>query len=82
MSYRKSNKRDFNDATTIAGAAQRQDMRFVPVKPAEQQDIQMLHRIRQLHVKNATAQSNQIRGLLSEYGMVVSQGKNKLLAGT
>lgn len=78
--YRKGNKNDFNDADAIAEAGQREDMRFVPLKSIEQQDIQMMHRIRQLHVKNSTALSNQIRGLLSEYGVIVGKGKNKLLA--
>ncbi len=42
----------------------------VPIKGIEQQDIQSLHRAREQAVKNRTAQSNQIRGLLMEYGMV------------
>ena len=43
-------------------------------KSVEQQDIQSLHRIRSQLVARRTAQSNQIRGLLLEYGIVVPQG--------
>jgi transposase len=49
------------------------NMRFVPVKTVEQQDIQALHRIRQEQVRQRTALVNQIRGLLSEYGIVISR---------
>jgi transposase len=49
-------------------------MRFVPIKTAEQQSVLSLHRARQGFVKARTAQANQIRGLLSEYGMVIPQG--------
>jgi len=49
-------------------------MRFVPIKSVEQQSILAVHRVRQGFVKARTAQVNQIRGLLSEYGLVVPQG--------
>jgi transposase len=49
-------------------------MRFVPVKNIEQQAILSVHRARQSFVKARTAQANQIRGLLAEYGIVVLQG--------
>jgi transposase len=49
-------------------------MRFVPIKTAEQQSVLSLHRARQSFVKARTAQANQIRGLLGEYGMVIPQG--------
>lgn len=78
--YRKGNKNDYNDAEAIAEAAQRQNMRFVPLKSLEQQDIQMLHRIRERLIKNRTALSNQIRGLLAEYGLVMPKGINHLKA--
>ncbi|NQY37314.1 MAG: transposase [Alteromonadaceae bacterium] len=51
-------------------------MRFVPIKSLEQQDIQMVHRVRERLVKNRTALSNQIRGLLAEYGLVIPKGIN------
>ena len=72
------NKNDTNDAIAIAEASLRPRMRFVPVKTIEQQDIQMLQRVRQRHVDERTALVNQIRGLLSEYGIVVSKGWRKL----
>jgi len=49
--YRKGNKNDYNDAETIAESSQRENMRFVPLKLLEQQDIQMLHRIREISLK-------------------------------
>jgi transposase len=49
-------------------------MRFVPIKNNEQQAVVSLHRARQGFVKAPTAQANQIRGLLCEYGMVIPQG--------
>jgi transposase len=49
-------------------------MRFVPIKNLEQQSVLALHRARQGFVKARTAQANQIRGLLAEFGLVVPQG--------
>ena len=72
--YVKSNKHDVADAEAICEAVSRPNMRFVPVKGIAQQDIQSLHRARELLVKQRTALSNQIRGLLGEYGLVVGQG--------
>lgn len=72
--YVKSNKNDTVDAEAICEAVQRPNMRFVPIKGIEQQDVQSLHRAREQAMKNRTAQSNQIRGLLMEYGMVLGKG--------
>ncbi len=74
----RGNKNDANDAIAISEASLRPRMRFVPVKTLFQQDIQMLHRIRQRHVSERTSLVNQVRGLLSEYGVVVSKGWRKL----
>ena len=52
----------------------RPNMRFVPVKSAEQQALLALHRARSGWVKARTAQANQIRGLLGEFGIVLPQG--------
>jgi transposase len=49
-------------------------MRFVAIKTTEQQDILLLHKARQLIVKERTAQANQIRGLLAEYGIIIPKG--------
>lgn len=76
--YRKSGKNDSNDAEAICEAVGRPNMRFVPVKSEEQQAVLMLHRARSLMVENRTAQVNQIRGLLAEFGLVVPQGIEKL----
>jgi len=70
----KSNKNDAADAEAICEAVQRPSMRFVPAKSIEQQDIQSLHRIRSRLIANRTAQANQIRGLLLEYGITIPQG--------
>jgi len=72
--YVKSNKNDAVDAEAICEAVQRPNMRFVPEKNIEQQDMQSLHRIRSLVVARRTAQANQIRGLLLEYGIMIPQG--------
>ncbi len=53
-------------------------MRFVPIKNVEQQSVLSLHRVRQGFVKARTAQANQIRGLLSEFGLVIPQGINHI----
>ena len=71
--YRKSSKNDGNDAEAICEAVGRPNMRFVPVKSAEQQAILSLHRVRQGYVEQRTATINRIRGLLAEFGMVLPQ---------
>lgn len=53
----------------------RPDMRFVPVKSDEQQAVLCLHRIRHALIKERTAAINQLRGLLSEFGLVMPQGR-------
>lgn len=72
--YVKTNKHDAADAEAICEAVSRPTMRFVPGKTAEQQAILAVHRARQGFVKARTAQANQIRGLLSEFGIVIPQG--------
>lgn len=71
--YRKSSKNDGNDAEAICEAVGRPNMRFVPVKSAEQQAILSLHRVRQGYVEQRTATINRIRGLLAEFGIVLPQ---------
>jgi transposase len=68
--YVKSHKNDTRDAEAVAEAVTRPTMRFVPVKGLAQQDIQSLHRARERLMKVRTALVNEIRGLLSEYGIV------------
>lgn len=72
--YRMSGKRGKNDAADAAAiceAAQRPQMRFVPLKSEQQQCELMLHRARQGYVQQRTATINRIRGLLSELGHVL-----------
>ena len=76
--YVKSNKNDVADAEAICEAVARPNMRFVPVKSVEQQAVLALHRARQALVKARTAQANQIRGLLAEFGIVVPHGMKKI----
>ena len=68
------NKNDFNDAQAICEAVSRPNKRTVAVKSVEQQDVQLLHKVRQGLVKQRTALANQVRGLLSERGIVIPQG--------
>ena len=68
--YVKSNKNDLVDAEAICEAMSRPGMRFVTVKSVEQQYIQAAHRVREELVDQRTAKSNQIRGLVGEYGLV------------
>jgi transposase len=68
--YVKSNKNDANDAEAICEAMSRPSMRFVAMKTVEQQDIQATHRIRSGLIEQRNAKANQIRGLVSEYGLV------------
>lgn len=55
-------------------------MRFVPIKSIEQQAILSVHRVRQGFVKARTAQANQIRGLLGEFGLIIPQGISHIAA--
>ncbi|MFC1665819.1 IS110 family transposase [Pseudomonadota bacterium] len=72
--YVKTNKNDAADAEAICEAVSRPTMRFVPIKNVEQQAVLSIHRARQGFVKARTAQGNQIRGLLMEYGITLPQG--------
>jgi transposase len=72
--YVKTNKNDAADAEAICEAVGRPNMRFVPIKNTEQQALLGLHRARQGFVAARTAQANQIRGLLTEFGLVIPVG--------
>jgi len=72
--YVKTNKNDAADAEAICEAVSRPNMRFVSIKSGEQQAVLALHRARAGFVKARTAQANQIRGLLGEYGLIIPQG--------
>jgi transposase len=78
--YVKSPKNDARDAEAICEAVTRPTMRFVPIKRVEQQDLQALHRVRERLIKARTALVNEIRGLLSEYGIILPQSLAKFRA--
>jgi len=72
--YVKRGKNDAVDAEAICEAASRPGMRFVPIKSAEQQATLMLHKTRELLVKQQTMSVNALRSHLSEFGIVVAKG--------
>ena len=76
--YVKTHKNDAVDAAAICEAVTRPNMRFVAVKSEEQQGLLALHRVRQSFVKDRTAHSNQIRGELAEFGLIVPVGLSAL----
>ncbi|MDX1718399.1 MAG: IS110 family transposase [Anderseniella sp.] len=76
--YVKRNKNDAADAEAICEAVQRPTMRFVPVKTPEQQSVLMLHRTRQLFVRQRVTLTNAIRAHLAEFGIVAGTGRNGL----
>lgn len=65
----KSQKNDANDAEAICEAVMRPSMRFVPIKEIDHQDTQALHRARQRVVRNRVSLTNEIHGLVGEYGI-------------
>lgn len=72
--YVKSGKNDANDAEAICEAVGRPSMRFVAIKNTDQQVTQAEHRIRSRLIRARTALSNEIRGLLGEFGIVIGLG--------
>jgi transposase len=74
--YLKRSKNDANDAAAICEAVTRPSMRFVPTKSEQQQSALMLHRSRQLLVRQRTMLSNAIRGHLAELGIISAKGRN------
>ena len=78
--YRRRGKNDANDAEAICEAVGRPSMHFVAPKSTEQQTVLMVHRARSLTVTQRTAVANQIRGLLSEFGIVFPKGLSHLRA--
>jgi transposase len=70
----KSQKNDRNDAEAIAEAASRPSMRFIGIKEIWQQELQSIHRVRTMLIHDKTALSNQIRGFLTEFGIIAPVG--------
>lgn len=77
--YVKGNKHDAADAEAICEAASRPSMRFVAIKSPQVQAVLALHRVRDGFIKARTAQANQLRGLLAEFGLIMPQGMAKLM---
>ena len=73
--YVKRQKNDGTDAEGCCEAVGRPTMRFVPIKSEEQQSVLMLHRARELLVRQRTMLINAVRGHLAEYGIIAPQGR-------
>jgi transposase len=76
--YVKRGKNDAADAEAICEAVTRPSMRFVPIKSAEQQSVLVLHRARDLLIRQRTMLANSLRAHCAEFGIVVAQGMAKL----
>ena len=77
--YVKRQKNDAADAEAICEAVTRPNMRFVPVKSAERQSVLMLHRTRDLLMRQRTMMLNAVRAHLAELGIITAQGPHKIL---
>jgi transposase len=80
--YVKRHKNDRADAEAICEAVQRPSMRFVPVKSEEQQSTLVIHRVREMLVRQRTQLINGLRGHMAEFGIVAPQGARKIAALT
>ena len=76
----KNGKNDATDAAAICEAASRPSMRFVPIKTCEQQGVMSLHRVREGLKEERTACINQIRGVLTEFGLAFAKSPKALRA--
>jgi transposase len=72
--YVKRGKNDSADAEAICEAVTRPNMRFVPVKSTEQQGVLVLHRARELLVRQRTMLVNGLRAHMAEFGIIAPQG--------
>ena len=76
--YVKRSKNDAADAAAICEAVTRPSMRFVPIKSADQQALLMLHRTRDLLIRQRTQLINALRAHLAEFGLVAETGREGL----
>ena len=74
--YVKRGKNDAADAAAICEAMSRPEMRFAPIKSADQQAVLMLHKTRELLIKQRTMSVNALRGHLLEFGLVAVRGRS------
>jgi transposase len=72
--YVKRNKHDAADAEAICEAVTRPSMRFVPIKSEDQQSVLLIHRARELLVRQRTQLVNALRGHLAEFGVIAAKG--------
>ena len=77
--YVKRQKNDAADAEAICEAVTRPNMRFVPVKTEEQQSVLVLHRSRDLLMRQRTMILNAIRAHMAEFGVIAAQGPRKVM---
>jgi len=76
--YVKRGKNDAADVAAICEAMSRPEMRFVPIKSADQQAVLMLHKTRDLLVKQRTMSVNALRGHLQEFGLIAAKGIHRV----
>jgi transposase len=77
--YVKRQKNDAADAEAICEAVTRPNMRFEPVKTEDQQSLLVLHRSRDLLMRQRTMVLNAIRAHLAEFGIITAQGPRKVV---
>jgi hypothetical protein len=76
--YVKTNKNDAADAEAICEAMTRPTMRFVPIKEAVQQEVLVVHRVREVLIRQRTQLINAVRGHLTEFGVVGPQRAHRI----
>ncbi len=76
-SYVRRGKNDAVDAAAICEAVMRPSMRFVPIKTEDQQSALMLHKARELLIRQQTMLVNALRGHMAELGMIAPQGRRR-----
>ena len=77
--YFKRQKNDAADAEAICETVTRPNMRFVPIKTEEQKSVLVLHRARDLLMRQRTMILNAIRGHLAEFGIIAAQGPRQVM---
>ena len=80
--YLRRNKTDAADAAAICEAVSRPPMRFVPVRSVEQQATTVIHKVREMLVKQRTMITNSLRGLMAEFGVTVPEGASAMSANS
>lgn len=76
--YVKRQKNDAADAEAICEAVTRPNMRFVPIKTPEQQGVMVMHRTRELLIRQRTMMLNALRSHLAEFGVIAAKGPQNI----